>query len=388
MAQALVPTFDGCWVMQSGAVAHVPSHGVIDGRLRPEAEAALAAQGFCAPDKHPYAVTVLTATSCNLGCGYCFQNTGANPATPFAPRRIEKSLLDGPTVAEIQRFVEDQMSSGGYDELSVLLFGGEPLLNPTGTLDLLAALHPLGLVDADMVTNAVLLTPTLAGRLREAGLCRAQVTFDGHRDDHNATRRDHAGRGSYDTILTNLRSVSRAVPELGWTFRVNVTASNLGGIRRLIDDIADLGVADAETYLALVDDVGAGFTDVLTYSEDLSIRFEGLVDHALAQGVSIQPFFNSVDDCRYCGTIGGETGAVVNADGTLYSCWENAGRPEWAVGHVRRGYLPRAALESRWVACDYDVKSHGTPAQTRAFYDRVNAHILERTYRPGDPITT
>jgi len=31
-----------------------------------------------------YSLTVLTATACNLGCGYCFENIAADPPVPGA----------------------------------------------------------------------------------------------------------------------------------------------------------------------------------------------------------------------------------------------------------------------------------------------------------------
>lgn len=46
-----------------------------DGRLRPEVDERLRTAGVNDPGpRPPYSLTVLTTTTCNLGCAYCFQN--------------------------------------------------------------------------------------------------------------------------------------------------------------------------------------------------------------------------------------------------------------------------------------------------------------------------
>lgn len=70
----------------------------------------------------------------------------------------------------------------------------------------------------------------------------------------------------------------------------------------------------------------------------------------------------------------------MNADGQLYSCWESAGREGWDVGDIDSGYLPAEAIQPRWVACDFDIKSHGTDEQTREFFARIDAATLDSMY--------
>ena len=67
----------------------------------------------------------------------------------------------------------------------------------------------------------------------------------------------------------------------------------------------------------------------------------------------------------------------------LYSCWENAGRPGWEVGTVRDGYAPDDAIRDRWVACDFDAEPHANPEQTKRFFDRVDAALLDDMRETG-----
>ncbi|MDI1462213.1 radical SAM protein [Catellatospora sp. KI3] len=383
MSIRLIPADDGWWCVTGPRVARLPMEAVVDGVLVEEARAVLDQNGFYAPPARPFGVTVLTATSCNLGCAYCFQNSGPAQASPFAPPRIKRALLSDNTISLISGFVQERMQQLSFDSLTVLLFGGEPLLNPTGCLGILRALQPLGMVHAEMISNTVLLRPHLAAQLHAAGLRRIQVTFDGARTEHDHTRIDHRGDGTYDRIMTNIRAAAAAVPELEWHYRVNISHHNIDGIELLIDDLAQLPTSKpASLHLALIDDVGVGYENTVFYSTGLAERFLGLISRAMDRGLHVPVMGTSVADCPFCGEFAGGTGAVVNADGTLYSCWETAGRPEWAVGTVTEGYLPDADINDRWVACDYAAASHGDNAEVRKFYDRVDAYILDRTHRP------
>src|SRR5262249_1776503 len=51
--------------------------------------------------------------------------------------------------------------------------------------------------------------------------------------------------------------------------------------------------------------------------------------------------------CAFCAEPGGRTGAVVNADGTLFSCWESVGRPGYEVGTIESGYVDHQPR--RWI---------------------------------------
>ena len=52
-----------------------------DGRLIPEADQRLREAGVNTPGpRPPYSLTVLTTTTCNLGCAYCFQSSPVRQA--------------------------------------------------------------------------------------------------------------------------------------------------------------------------------------------------------------------------------------------------------------------------------------------------------------------
>lgn len=242
------------------------------------------------------------------------------------------------------------MASAGLHKLGVLLFGGEPLLNPRGCVELLSRAADHNLVSAWMISNATLLTPPLAHELTALGLRSVQVTFDGDRDDHDRIRVRRSPGGTFDTIVRNIVQVTAAT-ELRWMLRVNVSHHNYQGIDALLERLA--GSVDPQRcsiYFARVGDVGVGYANELLHSGELRARFTRWHRTALEHGFTV-PRPRADLPCVTCESGEGRHGAVVNADGTLASCWETAGQPGWEVGTVDEGYLPVDRRAKRWISC-------------------------------------
>ncbi|WP_424217579.1 radical SAM protein (plasmid) [Streptomyces sp. BI20] len=372
------------WFLGSGGIARLrPGHVGPDGALLPHAERWLEKAGLREPKTlRSYSLTVLTSTSCNLGCGYCFQNTGQDASGGSRPPRIKTVRLTSETIGRVLEFTRRRMAEARLERLALMLFGGEPLLNLRGCRELLERAAGLGPVYAAMVSNGVLLTPLVARELGAAGLRSVQVTFDGDRADHDAIRVRRSGGGTFDTIVDNL-SRAMDVPELRWDLRVNVSHHNRHGMDDLLDRLSErLDPTRCGLRFALVGDVGVGYGNELAYDTGLAADFVRWYARALALGFAVtRP--RSAAGCQACSIRDGRYGAVVNADGVLSSCWETAGRPGWEVGTLEEGYYPPERTEGLWVTCE-DQYRHGAEAgRLDAFRDAVDAALLDRLHAAG-----
>lgn len=372
------------WFLGPGGVARLGTrHLTVDGALRPDAQRQLRDRGLLTTARvRSYALTVLTSTDCNLGCGYCFQNTAQDPFGGNRPPRIAHARLTPATITSILAFTGRQMAAAGLDRLKILLFGGEPLLNVRGCVGLLARAADYGLTSASMISNATLLTPPLAKQLTDLGLRSVQVTFDGDREDHDRIRVRRSNGGTFDTIVRNIVRVSEVAP-IGWTLRVNVSHHNYVGIDALIDRLADtIDTVGCSIYFARVGDVDVGYANDLLHTGELSARFVRWHRRALDLGFSVSRPRAHVP-CATCGFGNGRYGAVVNADGTLSSCWETAGRPGWDVGSVPTGYLPGAQTRDRWISCGDLYRYDEDGAGLESFQDTVDAALLDYLDQTG-----
>lgn len=275
------------------------------------------------------------------------------------------------------------MAAAGLDKLKILLFGGEPLLNPRGCLELLERAAGIAPTSAWMISNATLLTPSLARRLADLGLTSVQVTFDGDRADHDRIRVGRAdGGATFDKIVGNIAKASEDTP-LQWTLRVNVSQETFHGVDALVDRLAAaLDPARCTLYFARIGDVGVGYANSLLHTGELSAAFTRWQRRALDLGFTVgRPGVRKT--CVTCGHTDGRYGAVVSADGTLASCWETAGKPDWEVGTVTDGYLPGAETRDRWIACQ-DLYRFDEDARTLArFRDSVDTALLDYLQETG-----
>ncbi|KJK56329.1 radical SAM protein [Saccharothrix sp. ST-888] len=379
----LIPSDRGWWFIGNQTWTLLkPEHVGADGELRPDVDGFLRSEGaYRERTAKSFSLTVLTSTACNLGCGYCFQNTGQDPRGGHRPPRINLRRLNTGTIDRIVDFTAERMAQAGLDRLYLLLFGGEPLLNPRGCLELLGRCAPLGLGVGAMTTNGVLLTRRRAVQLHGAGLRDVQITFDGSRADHDGTRVTHTGGATFDAILANVAAATAATG-LRWNFRVNVSHHNIDRIGELFGQLDGRTDPDRCTFtFAWVGDSGIGYRNDLTRAQQVEDRFVEWAVEGLERGYRfVRPSMRTT--CQICSVPGGRHGAVVNADGTLFSSWQSAGKPGMEVGHIDHGYLDPGSVPDRWVTCGYDYEQADTEVMA-GFQDRVDGRILDYLHTTG-----
>ena len=371
----------GWWFLGPGGIARLDErHMTEQAQLRDAARDRLREQGlFTAPPFQTYALTVLTSTDCNLGCGYCFQNQGQDPTGGSRPPRIAHTRLKSDTITRLLEFSARRMAEAGIERLRVMLFGGEPLLNPRGCVELLARAADYGLDSASMTSNGTLLTPLLGRQLAGLGLRCVQVTFDGTREAHDHIRVTRSGGPTFDAIVDNIARVSDVAP-ITWFLRINMSQHNKDDADELIGQLAaKLDPARCVLDLNLVGDAGIGYGVDLDLDGTLAAFFHRIHRQALDAGFQVKRP-RSYTPCPACSYRDGRYGAVVGADGYLSSCWESAGKPDWRVGSVDDGY--DADSDRRWTTCEADWYPDDR-RQLNAFNDIVDAALLDYMWETG-----
>jgi uncharacterized protein len=162
-------------------------------------------------------ITVLTTLQCNFACDYCFQGDHGD-YNKFA----EKMTLE--TAARTAAWVEREMDRVSPEHVTLMFFGGEPLLNLPLMYYLSERLHrsaaargiDLGI---SIITNGLLLTADIVDRLLPFGLRGVKITLDGDRDTHNRMRPLRGGQGTFDRIVQNIQAVAdRVAVSIGGNF--------------------------------------------------------------------------------------------------------------------------------------------------------------------------
>lgn len=139
---------------------------------------------------------------CNLACKYCFESKDRQCGKDMQPEVIERG---------IEWLFENAIASN-KNSISIILFGGEPLLRPELCAELLEAGYQKQLktgikFNANLITNGTHMNTDIeyillkyAAKL-EGFTC--QLSVDGNKEAHDLYRVYPSGKGSFDVIDKN-----------------------------------------------------------------------------------------------------------------------------------------------------------------------------------------
>jgi uncharacterized protein len=271
-------------------------------------------------------LTLVTSLGCNFECPYCFE--AKHP-----------SLMDTPVQDRLLRVVETRLAS--VRRLSVLWYGGEPLIGKTALLRLSDAFRArtdaAGVeYTASILTNGYLLTADVAAELRAHDVGSVQVTLDGPARTHDRRRALAGGRGSFTTVLANVVAAADLLPI---AIRVNLDSDNTGDYRELLAVLADAGLAGRVTVYP--GQVVAPATDPAAPSASYHNRCLGRAAFATVE----REFFTAAADLGFATpgppkpvgapcTAVRDNELVVGSRGELYKCPETVGNPAEVIGNL------------------------------------------------------
>ncbi len=313
-----------------------------------QVELVLAGLGLAAPpriDDDPLvspplrALSLAIAQKCNLGCTYCYADTGefggAPTQMPWETARGAVELLVG------------QAEAGS--RLNLAFMGGEPLANravlrqATVLAADLAAARGVGLTFS-VTTNGTLLTADDADFFEEHGFA-VTVSLDGPRAVHDLLRPFKGGGGSFDRVLARVRPLLARQRRMQVTARATVTPFNLR-LRESLDEFLDLGFRSVGFSPVLRSPTGHGELE----GDDFAALLDAFVDCGLecerrivkGGAYAFANFMNAMREIHRgthrpypCGAGAGYLG--VSAGGDLAACHRFVGDDDGAMGHLDTG---------------------------------------------------
>ena len=265
---------------------------------------------------HGVGLTICPTMGCNFDCPYCFEDHGRGKMAP----EIQDDVVE---------LTKRMMEASSSKDLNVTWFGGEPLLAPDVIESLSKRLIALteergGKYSAGIITNGYLLTQKNADMLEAAKVTTAQITIDGMREAHDASRYLRGGGPTFDRIIDNLRNVK--LP-FSVSVRHNVHQGNRDEIEKLeafINDLAKETGNKLTYYPAPVS--GSPVADERG-------RQVGLLCGGDESEVSIKQEAGRFQPGRgnYCGA-NSIWSVGIDDRGNLQKCWEAVDKPEISFG--------------------------------------------------------
>lgn len=169
-------------------------------------------------------LTILPTMWCNLNCQYCYET-----------RKEESMSKDD--ISTIYCYIKNKIIQQKIKTLSILWFGGEPLLEIEKIKNLSKKILPLIKKNEiqfknSIITNGTLLTKPISKALLACGIKYVQITLDGPPEIHDKRKPLIGGVGSFKIIFNNLLN---AVNYFDVSIRINVDKENIPYIKKLID---------------------------------------------------------------------------------------------------------------------------------------------------------
>lgn len=287
---------------------------------------------------------ILPTEKCNFRCTYCYEDFLIGKMPPAIERGV-KALID--------------RRSDSLDRLEISWFGGEPLLAADVVLRIARHSHKrseeFGFeLRGGLTTNGYLLTRDLAEELLTLKQNFFQISLDGWRSGHDATRKLANGRGTFDRLWTNLSNLHRITGQFDVLLRVHVSSTNLDSLEQLclevakafgadprfrvdFQDIRDMGGAGGGNVVPLHhDDFQARIqhlSKILNASESGPIRISSKLEN-VGESAGGQRLEDRRDGDAYICYAAKPNSLMIRANGRLGKCTVALNSPANDVGHI------------------------------------------------------
>lgn len=181
--------------------------------------------------------TILLTWACNLRCVYCYEGAGD----------IRNKSLNKEESISIINYIKKNINIVRPRSVSIMLFGGEPLLNLRAAEIIL---HELALcceshnaqLYTGIITNGVLLDERKVEFLKKYNCQYVQITLDGVKEIHDKRRVSKDGSSSFDKIIHTLKSLIREDDFVRPLIRINIDKNNINSTKDLLGYLAEEGL--------------------------------------------------------------------------------------------------------------------------------------------------
>lgn len=283
-------------------------------------------------------IILLGSYNCNLACGYCFQrkHRPANSGT-IMPLQLVDDIFEKHLSSLLPGIVRHSLS----------IYGGEPFLPANETVMRRVLEHTKRRPDMPVVATTNGTTVDVMPDIFGPGpgkVNKVQISLDGGRQTHDRSRISDNGLPTFDKILSNIRLLLDRNTEI--EIRINVDTDKIETLPGLLDELKSRNIAGNPQVHIYAYPLHEGISGAE------SAHFMGLGDvtrkiHKMGLEMECPSTFKTMDVRRLFKLARGigltrtaccmqtfQQYLVIDPFGDLYACTEEAGYPEFRVGHI------------------------------------------------------
>ncbi len=308
---------------------------------------------------------LMVTHACNMRCRYCY---GSDDHEGWESAEHLYGSGEAGMPWEVARQGIDFLlqASGRAEQVSVIFFGGEPLLEFALIRRVVHYAREQAeqrgkRVDFSLSTNGLGLTEEVVDFLVEQGI-GCQVSIDGPELIHDINRRLASGKGSYDRVMQGVQRLLRRRPGRV-PARVTVSRDQIS-LPEVADHLLNLGFGSVHVEPVIgacgkLDIDAADLAEMQRQTETLArymvrrvregriFNFANLVRHVRQTRLVDQRL------AHYCGAA--RSYLALAQDGAFYPCHRFVGMPEYRMGDLLQGFDDR--LQKRILDLTVDNRS-------------------------------
>ncbi len=277
--------------------------------------------------KHLQIATILTTTDCNARCWYCYEAD------------TKKQTMDSETAGATADYLQKY---GDPKDMSLVWFGGEPLMNPSAIDIITSRMRDEGRTfTSKILTNGYLFDPEIVKRAKnDWNVASVQIPIDGTEQAYNRCKRfigADPDESPFERVLGNIGLLLDAGIETA--VRMNVSAANEPEMVSLVGILKKrfAGRDGFAAYVSELHDIPHRLENSRSssYFEQEEKALQHVRQQIIDAGIKTErrrSSLSSLPSIHYCDSISLFAAAIM-PDGTLQSCWEFMHYPAW--GNVR-----------------------------------------------------
>lgn len=274
-------------------------------------------------------LTVLLTYDCNLRCVYCYEGAGEE----------NKGSLSDEARSSILEFIKKQMELRKSSVLSLVLFGGEPLLNFQKNIKWLDQIKDYcdkkgKKFVTSLITNGILINEFIMDKLVKYNCETIQITLDGKKDIHDTRRKYKDGRGSFDEVISGLKMVYNNKELNNPIIRINIDKSNIGEVKELLEYLNEEKLNECYIDFGIVKGTTKACSSYLRncFIED---ELGELLDDLWKELEKKKFNFNIMPQKRFlfCGLYC-DASFTISPFAEIYKCWDLVGMSEHLMGRI------------------------------------------------------
>lgn len=290
-------------------------------------------------------VTILPTEGCNFRCPYCYED--------HTPNTMRRQTLD-----RIHEYITQQAPK--FKRINVTWFGGEPTLCKDTVLETSELLKDLQkkygfLFTSSMTTNGYLLSKNDFLQYYHAGITAFQITLDGW--NHDNTRPHVSGKGTLQTILTNLQEISH-LPQDEYHFEIILRYNILpdSACDSWYDYLYQLFGKDSRFSILVraVGDWGGETVNSLDLLKGADLQTALHMHTAYLKKIGLRDWEEKKAPLSQVCYAGYPHSMVFRADGTIEKCTVALNHPKNRIGYVvpEKGVVLDTTADRQWSGID------------------------------------